>query len=242
MTTKLNHERLVRQRGRFKCENCNNFTIAQYAHIIPDSNGGSYDFNNLLYLCYECHRKFEPTLKKGELKKAHIKHMKKIKNRSKIDSLVTGIFDELQAGKEIVVHMGGITFINIPRIFQENPSKFLIPSFLEIEHVVDQLQISGLFKDENQKPLIFFSGTNFTLCTGDFWDVIRRPSELEFVNVTKKVSLLLRQNDDLSITIEGSLYLNNMQTLISLDKFILSNCATFIGNIIAECPIGLFIG
>lgn len=50
--------------------------MAQYAHIIPENDGGEYEFNNLLFLCYECHRKFEPATVKDELKEGRTVRMR----------------------------------------------------------------------------------------------------------------------------------------------------------------------
>ncbi|HSW89096.1 MAG TPA: HNH endonuclease [Candidatus Saccharimonadales bacterium] len=242
MNKKQASEQLVRQRARFQCENCKDFTETQFAHIIPESNGGIYEVNNLLFFCLECHRKFEPTRVSGKLRKAHIKRMKKIKNHPKIDSFVTGIFDELQGDKKIIVRMGGITFINTKRLFEENPSHYFLPSYLEVLFSEDTLQINGLLKDENQKPLIIFSGSKFSLFTGDFWDVIRKPSYLEIVNTSKKVNLILKQNDDLSINLQGNLYLGKSPVLISIDQLILAKFSTMRGCIIENGNIGLSIG
>ena len=237
------HKQAVRQRGRFKCENCGKFEVSQYAHIRPDSDGGEYDFNNLLYLCYPCHRAFEPTLAKGKLKEARINRMKMLKNKSKIDSLVEGLFNELHADKDLVVRLGGgITFINTPRIFEENPDRYQNPSFLDFTFVNDILQISGMLKNENQQPIINFSGTHFTLFTGDFWDIIRQPSRLEIINITKKMSLILEQNDDLSIDIQGNLYLGNYLAAVSIRELILNDYTYLMNNIIEGSQIGLCIG
>ena len=240
---KVDHQRIVRQRGRFKCENCDKFDFFQYAHIIPETDSDEYDFNNLLHLCYQCHRVFEPTLSKGKLKNANIIRMKKIKNRLKIDSLVEGLFDELHADTDLVVRLGGgITFINTPRVFEEDPNRYPNPSYLDFMFVDGSLQISGMLKNENHQPIISFSGTRFTLFTGDFWDVIRQPSKLEIINVTKRMSLILEQNDDLSINIQGNLYLGKSLINVSIRELILNKYSYLMGNIIEDSKIGLCIG
>ncbi|MBM3208931.1 HNH endonuclease [Candidatus Shapirobacteria bacterium] len=243
MSNRLDHKRIVRQRARFKCENCGKFEFSQYVHIAPESDSGEFDFNNLLHLCYQCHRALEPTLSKGKLKTARINRMKKIKNRPKIDSLVEGLFDELHADTDLVVRLGGgITFINTPRVFEEDPNRYPNPSYLDFMFVGSSLQIDGMLKNENQQPIITFSGTRFTLFTGDFWDVIRQPSRLEIINATKRVSLSLEQNDDLSITIQGNLYLGNSQAIVSIRELILNKYSYFMGNIVENCRVGLRIG
>jgi hypothetical protein len=203
-------QRLVRQGARFQCDYCKRLANAQYAHIIPESDGGKYEFNNLLFLCYECHRNFEPTLAKGKLRAARIARMQELKLRPKIDNLVQGIFDELVADTKVVVHIGrGLEFINTPRIFEEATERFSDPSYLDIEGVDGVLRLSGHFKDENGKSLIRFKNTDFELHTGDFWDIIRKPGKLEIVNVTQKFRLQISQNDDLSLTILGKFFIGN---------------------------------
>lgn len=243
MSNALDHKQVVRQRGRFKCENCDKFEFSQYAHIIPENDGGEFDFNNLLHLCYQCHRAFEPTLSKGKLRAARVNRMQTIKNRPKMDSLLEGLFDELHVDTELVVRLGGgITCINTPRVFEEDPKKYPDPSFLDFKFVDDILQVSGMLKNENRQPIITFSDTHFTLFTGDFWDIIRQPSKIEIINVTKKVNLILKQNDDLSIDIQGDLYLGNSLAIVSIRELILNKYSYLVGNIVADSRVGLCIG
>jgi 5-methylcytosine-specific restriction endonuclease McrA len=59
--------------------------MGQYAHIIPNSWGGSSVFQNLLFLCNDCHRKFDRNILKEDPTKANsaIKAMQAIKDNGK---------------------------------------------------------------------------------------------------------------------------------------------------------------
>lgn len=182
--------------------------MAQYAHIIPDKMGGEYEFNNLLFFCYDCHRKLEPMIARGELRQARIQEMQKIKNSKTIDRLAEGIFDELLATSDIVVNFGkGITVKNSLRAIQEAPVESPESAYLSITATDGLLNISGLLKDENNKPLIYFDGLYFRLYTGDFWDIIRKPGKLEIVNISRRVRLSIQQSTDLSILILGKFFI-----------------------------------
>ncbi len=216
--------------------------MAQYAHIVPESDGGEYEFNNLLYLCYECHRKFEPAAVRDELKKGRTPRMRLIRDRGKIDNLVGGIFDELISGEDLVVRIGrGLEFVNTKRVFEEVPARYSPSSYLDIEKGDGILEVSGLFKDETGKPLISFHNMYFHLFTGDFWDIVRKPGKLEVVNLSKKVRLQLYQNNDLSISIMGKFFLGNMVARATESEFTLGG-NTFINNTIVNSRVGLGVG
>ncbi len=220
MTGKLQTEQAVRSHARFKCENCDEFVVAQYAHIIPDSDSGEYDFNNLLFLCYPCHRNYEPAITSSELKQARIKHLKNIKDREKIDSVVEGIF-ELPADKKVTVNLGGgLKVVDTPDIFTEDPTKYANPSRLSITTESGLLQINGLLKDESFSPIIEFSGTKFKLHTKDYWDIIRKPGKLELINRSKKLKLRIHQQDDLSLLLRGTLYIGNRKVVLKANEMI----------------------
>ncbi|HLZ15281.1 MAG TPA: HNH endonuclease [Candidatus Saccharimonadales bacterium] len=232
---------LVRQRARFQCENCQQFALAQYAHIIPESDGGEYELNNLLFLCYPCHRTLEPALAKVRLKEARIERMERIRARDKIDNLVQGIFDELMAGTNVVVHIGrGLKFVDTKRIFEEDSHKYPQPSYLDVKALDGMLLFSGNFKDENGKALIHFENTQFKIYTGDFWDIVRKPAKLEIVNLSRKFRLQILQNDDLSISILGKFFLGNLPARATKNDFTLGG-NRFIDNTIINSRVGLGI-
>lgn len=46
----------VQERDHFTCRQCGQYTEAVPHHVVPRSQGGSDDPDNLILLCEECHR------------------------------------------------------------------------------------------------------------------------------------------------------------------------------------------
>ncbi len=232
----------VRERARFKCENCNQFTKGQYAHIVPEADGGDYDYSNLLYLCWPCHINYEPASAKGDKKSARIVYMHKIKDRPKVDSLVNDIF-ELPADTIPTIHLGeGLTLTSTPTIFTEEPSRYTTPAFLRFEVKDGLLQLYGLFKDEVGKVILEFLGTQFKVHTADIWDITRKNGKFELVNRSRRVILRLHQQDDLSIDISGSIYLAGVKTRIGKKSVVLPGGNVFNNSSINGSAVGIVYG
>lgn len=209
---------------------------------MPESDGGDYDFNNLLYLCWPCHINFEPSLSGGDKKSARINYMNKIKDRPKVDSLVDDIF-ELPADTIPTIRLGeGLTLTSTPTVFTEDPKKYPNPSFFRFEVKDGLLQLHGLFKDEAGKVVLEFSGTNFKTHTKDVWDINRTSGKFELVNKSRKMVLRLHQLDDLSINIFGSLYIAGAKTQIGKQSLVLPGGNVFNNSSTSGSAIGIMYG
>lgn len=148
----------VRQRARFKCEaeDCDKFTLNQFAHIIPDADGGNVDVNNILWLCESCHRLYEAKGKTGLMRESLIESLGLFRGRPKYDSLIDGSFEELRAHpkRPIIAVLGSVRLINPSTIFSE-PLDSYNPSFLKVSRDGYKLAFQGLLK--NIKVLIYLT-------------------------------------------------------------------------------------
>jgi hypothetical protein len=209
MSEKEDIQRRVRQRAHFTCEaeESGQLVLAQYAHIVPESERGKYEVNNILWLCEHCHRRHETADKEGPLKGALQQKMLKMRDTPKIDGLISGVFDELVTSDDvpITVFMGNVEFESTGTIFSE-PEYGYKPSYIRLTKDGDQLILEGLLKNDDGEPLVTFKGTYLMLHTKDFWDIERRSGYLKIYSKSKNIWLELRQNSDLALTIEGRIF------------------------------------
>lgn len=204
MNKKDKQKQLVRQRARFVCENpkCRKNTEGWYAHIIPDSWGGPYISSNLLFLCDECHRKFDYTVIKQQNPQA-IEYMKLIRDVRKDNRLIENCFEFF--GKDLIVRIGGgITLTNCRSIFRTLQNTTLLSACLSN----GQILLNGVFYNEVGNVILTIIDNKFYAKGEDLWDLkITNNGQLDLINKTKKIALYLKQNDDSSINISGIIYL-----------------------------------
>ena len=55
-----NTKKLVYERDKHICKSCGKYPSSQVHHIIPRSEGGKDDLNNLITLCGRCHMLVSP--------------------------------------------------------------------------------------------------------------------------------------------------------------------------------------
>lgn len=124
----------VRIRDRFICPNCCERRGEQYAHIIPDSDGGLYIPSNLLFLCAECHNNLEPARAMPNQKKRLIELAKKLKDIPREDGLLTSNFTLTTIGAQPRIRLGGgMTLpIVLPYSKSKTSPKILISNWNQI--------------------------------------------------------------------------------------------------------------
>lgn len=214
-------QREVRQRERFMCALGHDTDVGmkQYAHVVPESAGGPYEVNNLVWLCEGCQRKYEPANKKDELRELLIKRMEEIRDAPRFDNLATGVFDELLLHPErpVVVRMGSDVYQDVQRPFTEQaPNGETDIQYLEFRRDGLSIVLNGMIKDEHGLPLITFEDSKLRFHTFDAWDFERKPRFLKIINNTQQVWFSIEQADDMSVRIEGELYFDHVK--LTLDQ------------------------
>ena len=82
----------VRRRDRFQCQMCG-AEGEQYAHIVPKSDGGAYELNNLIFLCWRCHNSWqEPARSAPEVKAKLIEVSRKLRDKENSDGVLSSVF------------------------------------------------------------------------------------------------------------------------------------------------------
>lgn len=215
---KSNTQLKVRQRSRFQCEAeaDGKLTNKQYAHIIPDSKGGPYTVDNILFLCYDCHHKYEPEALSGSEYEAMLERMRAIRDRPKIENLLSGMFDDFisGSGKPIKVRFGSDTFIDTQKIFTEQ-REGNVASFMSFTKKATEILINGVLKDERGKPFFTFTNSYIQVHSDDVWDIERTSRSLEMINRNTTVWFKLSQVGDI-IYFTGNLFIGG--GLVKIDK------------------------
>ncbi|MDQ2751502.1 MAG: HNH endonuclease [Bacteroidota bacterium] len=202
--TREDTQQKVRQRARFLCENpeCRRSTTGQYAHIIPDSLEGAYTTDNILFLCKDCHDKFDYSVFRRDSELA-LKYLTMIKNVKKSNEPIEHLFYFLS--QEIVVKIGsGITLIGCRSIF-ENLNR---EPLLSINLVDNRMNINGNFFDQNAKNILEIKDNKFFAHGGLLWDLyVRTNGELNLITKDQQIYLNIKQDEDLSLHISGRLFI-----------------------------------
>jgi len=196
----------VRQNARFKCKACNSFGLKQRAHIIPHKYGGTVDVNNLVWMCEGCQRMYEPAGLSGFMFDAAVRNMIELRDTESVDSLVSGIFNDLLAhpDKPIVIETGNVRLI-AETIFSE-PDHCWNPSYLRFYKHDQQIRIEGRLKNENGFVIIEFKNENLTFHTADAWDIVRKPRMLRFESKNRNTFLQIKQTNDGIVRISAKVY------------------------------------
>lgn len=233
----------VRQNARFQCEAPEHEPVGeiidnQYAHIIPESRGGTYEFSNILFLCYEHHRAYEAHSLKSEMYTRAIKRMKMMKDAQKVDNILNGVFDELldNPSEPLVVRGGSNKVINSfgwVTLFSENED-LEIQTFLNFSRSAERIVINGLLKNENDMPLFTFSNNKMTAHSADFWDITRAHRKLEVCSNNKNVWFKLEQDENGEINFTGQVYAGKRYVVINEGKTKIDGVA-LAGNVSREC-------
>lgn len=222
----------VRKRDRFMCQLCGK-RGEQYAHIKPDADGGEYNLNNLIFLCYEHHQQLE-SARSGDITKKKLEFIgERLRDRPKIDNFLRYMF-AWPAGKEICVVLGGgIKIIGQERILErrdDTEQPYLRLSVNEL----GTLDINAHFEDVNGKVFLKIDNNNLEVHTSDALDIVINRRSIRFEHVDKNVILHIRQSKNLDIHITGSLYLNGGHYLIDEHKLLEVES----NSVVENCIIG----
>jgi hypothetical protein len=220
----------VRRRDRFKCQNCGN-RGEQYAHIFPESDGGEYVLENLLFLCGGCHNYWqEPAKAAPEIKARLIELSQKLRDKPKTDSILSSIF-AWPAGETLAVTFGGgIRIIGQERILERKDD----PSHPYLTLGVDNFgrcHINARFDDVAGNEFMHVVDNALQLHTRDAWDIAFTRRRIRFEHADRKMKLQIRQTDNMDLRITGSLYINGGYYEITDDHILDVNC----NNVMRGC-------
>jgi len=236
-------QRKLRQRARFTCENpsCDvGLILMQRAHIDHLSQNGAVDINNFLWLCESCHRKYEPQGASAEERKQLLSRMEEFRDRPKMDSLVSGLFDDLLPPLDpengLKINLGSVELQNLKTFFSE-PDDAPNPAFLRIHIDGNLVRVEGRIKTKNGFNLIEFYGAKIHFHTKDIWDIERKARSLKLWSKTRNVWIEIAQKPDLSIYVRGEIYMGGKKIEIDKEQLKLANLT--IKNISFVDPIGV---
>jgi len=201
-------QRNVRQRDRFQCQypNCGK-AGEQYAHIVAEVDGGTYELNNLIYLCYEHHNYWQETARSPSAVKERLLAINtKLRDSEKTDSIISNALD-WPARENLAITLGnGLGFANCSRILES-----LDPEHPYLTVGVDDfglLRIDARFEGSNGNDFMHISNNRMEIHTASIWDIILKRRFFSVVNLEQDIHLTLRQDVDLTLRITGRLFLN----------------------------------
>lgn len=195
----------VRRRDRFQCQNCGQKKGEQYVHIVPESDGGDYVLENLLFLCYECHNFWqEPARTDPELKARLIEISRRLRDQPKTDSLLSSIFSWPAGQKLAVAFGGGMRVVDQKRILERKDDRSCPYLTLGIDKF-GRLHINAYFEDAQGNDFARLTDNVLQLHTADVWDIVFHRRSIKFEHSDRNVILQIRQADNLDPHIAGNL-------------------------------------
>jgi hypothetical protein len=207
MATDEEVQREVRRRDRFQCQMCG-AEGEQYAHIVPDSDGGTYTLENLIFLCYRCHNTWqEPARTAPEMKAKLIELSRNLRDKEKHDAVLSSVFG-WAAGDHLKVTLGGgMQVIDQERILdrQGEPDR---PYLRLRKDDIGLLHIDAYFDDADGKDFMHIDDNVLRVHTSIAWDVIIARRKIRFEHVDHKMWLEILQAPDMGLHITGGLNLN----------------------------------
>lgn len=210
----------VRRRDRFQCQNCGR-EGEQYAHIVPESDGGEYLLENMIFLCYRCHNNWlEPAGAKSEMKDRLIELGEALRDQEKTDNVLSNVFTWAAAKTKLTVALGGgVLFTDHARILER--TGYEEPPYLSI--ALDKqrrMHINAYFDNAEGDEFMRIEDNVLRLHTADAWDIVVNRRRIKFEHADRKMMLGIRQTEDLTLHVTGSLYLNGGHFQIA-DDYIL---------------------
>ncbi len=203
-------QRQVRQRDRFLCQYPRCRTGGQqYAHIIPESEGGAYDLSNLILLCYEHHNYWqEPARAAKEVRANLIALSTRLRDQAKSDGLLARVF-EFPATKDARFDLGGgISFRNHQIILGSPPDHLKEPYLKLAVDGVGLMVINARFEDEYGREIMKIEDNMMTVDTYNAWDLLLERRRFSFQNNSEEIELNLSQEPTGAVRLTGRLYLN----------------------------------
>ncbi len=231
----------VRQRDRFLCQYCGK-AGEQYAHIIPNTDGGEYTLDNLVLLCYEHHNYWlESARASAEMKAKLIEIARKLRDRQKLDGLLSRLFAWPAGEHKVVVLGGGCRVIDQENILESSAHPERPYLKLGIDDI-GVLRVNAFFEDAQGSEFMSITDNKLEVETISAWDIIVERRRFSLIHSERKISLTLRQKDNLDLWLTGNLYLNGGYYQIT-DEHILEVANNYLmsGNIARENGRGLLL-
>jgi hypothetical protein len=197
----------VRRRDRFQCQNCGQ-KGQQYAHIVPDSDGGDYILENLIFLCYDCHNLWqEPARTSSGMKATLIALSQQLRDQAKRDNLLSSIFSWPAGQISVVTFGGGMRIVGQERILEriDDPTR---PYLTLVIDDLGRLHINAYFDDAQGNDFMHVTDNILRVHTADAWDIIFNRRSIRFEHADRTMMLQIKQADNLDLQISGNLYLN----------------------------------
>jgi hypothetical protein len=227
MSTLDDEHRKVRQRARFKCEECREVSDNQYAHIIPDSVGGPANEQNLVFLCYPCHKKLDYSILRKHSPAAE-EYLRKLRDAGrKSDGWIS---DRLMffTNSDVVVKIGnGFTFINCEPILFDLKEQAL----LSVGNSDGKLDVTGKFFDENSRLLLEIEHSKFRCHGNMIWDLeLKNNGEINLISENQEIQLSIKQEKQGdALIVSGRLYANGIMFIADGDG-VMSVDGGFVAN------------
>ena len=181
-----------------------------YAHIVPESDGGSYERENLIFLCYPCHNTWqEPARAPAEIKSRLIEVSRNLRDKDKTDNVLTSVFGWTAGDFLNVTLGGGIRFVNNDhdRILERRDDETR-PYLRLHKDELGLLHINAYFDDADGNDFMYIEDNVLRVHTAAVWDVIINRRHIRFEHVDRKMRLEITQAPDLGLQVTGNLYLN----------------------------------
>ena len=240
-------QRAVRQRDRFKCQypRCEK-RGENYAHIVSEADGGAYDLDNIIYLCYEHHTQWQETDKAKPLAKEALQESsRRLRDKPKAESIISSAFD-WPAGAELAIALGGgMRFVNQHRVLESSDPE---QPYLAIQK--DEfgfLLINARFDNVDGDTFMRIDDNIMTIDTASAWDLVITRRRFSVEDSGRQINLRIDQRDDLALQITGRLFLNGSQFTITKDRVVdeqnnntFENCAWFNSGHGAFLQAGVF--
>lgn len=216
-------QRSVRQRDRFQCRfpRCDR-RGEQYAHIVPESNGGQFEIDNLLFLCYDHHNYWQEPARAAEaVQKRLIQISAKIRDgEPQRDSVISEVFGWPSGEVLVAIIGGGLTIVAQERILEStNPNQPYVSLSIDKSGL---LLVNARFEDSTGTTCLEVIDNKMIVHTAAAWDISINRRRLSFEHSDRRMRLTIRQREDCSLVITGSLYLNGGRYILA-DEYVEAN-------------------
>jgi hypothetical protein len=207
----------VRRRDRFQCQMCG-AEGEQYAHIVPESDGGTYELDNLIFLCWRCHNTWqEPARSAPEVKAKLIEVSKNLRDKEKSDGILSSVFQWV-AGERLKVTLGGgMQIIDQERIIERGED--LSRPYLRLrKDSIGMLHIDVYFDDADARDFMRIDDNVLRVHTSAAWDIAVNRRKIKFEHADQKMRLEITQASDMGLLVTANLYLNGGYYEITEDR------------------------
>jgi HNH endonuclease len=190
----------------------------QYAHVVPESDGGAYELDNLIFLCWRCHNTWqEPARSAPEVKAKLIEVSRKLRDKEKSDGVLSSVFG-WAAGERLRVTLGsGMQIIDQERILErrDDPSR---PYLRLRKDPLGILRIDAYFDDADGNDFMYIDDNILKVHTSAAWDIAINRRKIRFEYADQKMRLEISQTSDMGLLVAGNLYLNGGYFEITEDR------------------------